>query len=185
MQTRIMLTRNILMAVVVLAVAGWTVHSQTGAKAKVGDWVEYKQTNTFGAKDVKIKDVIVKQTVKAVDDKKVTIRIEMTVDGKTRPSTEKQISLDELVDPLKSIGKDKAKVEKLESGKETIEVANKKLECEWISFKTTSDLKGKTIETTTKVWINREIPVNGLVRSESSFAGGKFALELTGFGRGK
>src|SRR5262249_8012878 len=131
------------------------------------------------------KEVAIKQTVKAIDDKKVTLRIESTLEGKTMPGKDTQIPLEQFTDPLKSFAKEKGKLEKIDSGKETIEVGNKKVECEWKSYKTTSDFKGKTVETNLKIWISQEVPLNGLVRMESSFMEGKAKLELTGFGRGK
>src|SRR5262249_2753120 len=120
--------RNMLFVLLIFVNAAWTAHSQTGVKAKVGDWVSYKQTNTFFNKEVAIK-----QTVKAIDDKKVTLRIESTLEGKTMPGKDTQIPLEQFTDPLKSFAKEKGKLEKIDSGKETIEVGNKKVECEWTS----------------------------------------------------
>ena len=70
---------------------------------------------------------------------------------------------------------------KIEKGKETLELAGRKIECEWI--KTTTETNGqKTVAT---VWNSKKIP-GGMVKTEASLPGnGKTTMKLTKFSEPK
>lgn len=180
-----MKTRNTLAAFILVALAAWTVQAQNAAKPKVGDWVQWKNTSSIMDKEF---TVTVKQSVKAVDEKNVTVEFETTFGDKAFPGKEVQIPLDQFSDPLKAMqigkGKAKGKVEKLESGKANVDAAGKKYATEWTSYKV-SDFGGKDMEATVKIWISQDVPLNGMVRMEMNFGAGKSTMELTGYGRAK
>jgi hypothetical protein len=139
--------------------------------AKKGDWVSYKMSTKFG--DFKSEGTM-KQLVTNKDDKSVTVKISMHLMGADLPAHEQKI------DPnaAAALGGGKAKVEKLDSGKETVEIGGKKYECDWVKNKLTVDANGMKIETETKVWTSKSVPLGGLVKMESKLPQGSTSLEL-------
>ena len=138
--------------------------------AKVGDWIEHK-TGT----------VVMRHTVTTKTDDAVTIRIDQTVDGKKGEPIEQKIDLKGA--PPKSDPDTKS--EKVDSGKETLTVAGKKYECEWVKTKTTITRDGKEMVFVSKGWACKDVPLGGAVRIEFEVNGVAGVTELTGFGRGK
>ena len=152
--------------------------------AKKGDWVSYKTSTDFGGFK---SDSTVKQVVTAKDDKSVTLKISVTAMGTEFPPQEHKIDLTKPFDPstVGAPGAANAKVEKLDSGKETIEVAGKKYECEWVKKKMTIDANGMKIESESKVWTSKSAPLGGMVKMETKLAQGSTTMELTGSGTEK
>jgi hypothetical protein len=110
-----------------------------------------------------------KQTVKAKDEKEVTLEIENQVMGR-KMVNETKISLTQPYDPTQSGIKGNAKVEKLGEGKETITVGGKQYDCKWFQVKMTRQ-QGPTLVTgTTKVWICADVPLGGMVKSEGDMS---------------
>jgi hypothetical protein len=149
--------------------------------AKKGDWATYKTSTSFGAFKA---DGTMKQVVTAKDDKSLTLKISITSMGMELPAQEHKIDLTKPFDPSAAAvpGAGNAKVEKLGSGKETLEIGGKKYECEWVKNKMTIDANGMKIETETKVWTSKSVPLGGLVKMESKLAQGSSTMELTGSG---
>jgi len=166
-----------------MALTGWMIHAQsatTAPKAEVGDWVTLRINAPGGIK------VEVKQTLIAKAEKTGTVKIEQNIGDKAMPAKEITVPLEQLTDPAKMTGKlDKAKVDNLKTGKESIVVKGKKIDCEWKEFKISFDANGKHIETLSKVWTSPEIPLNGMVKMENEAFGNKTSIELVDFGRKK
>jgi plastocyanin len=146
--------------------------------AKVGDWIEWK-TN----------DVVMRHTVTARTEAKLTLRIDQTVGGKKGPPLEQAIDLKGPYPPVaKKDPEDETKtvVEKLGSGKETLTIGGKKYDCEWTKNKTTITFKGGTeFVSVSTVWHCKDVPLGGAVRTESVVGGKTHVTELSGFERGK
>src|SRR5262245_37365354 len=151
--------------------------------AKKGDWVSYKTKAQFG--DFKSEGTM-KQTVTDKDDKSVTLKIATNFMGMDLPAQEQKIDLTKPFDPSSSaVPGGKAKVEKMESGKETIEVDGKKYECEWVKSKVTVEANGMKIESESKVWMSKQAPLSGMVKMESKLQQGSMTVELSGSGGDK
>jgi hypothetical protein len=172
----------------VLASVPMIAHADDGdnpyKSAKKGDWVSYKMTTSFGAFK---SEGTMKQLVTDKDEKSVTLKISMHLMGMDLPAQEQKIDLTKKYDPnTGSIpGAGNAKVEKLGSGKETVEVGGKKYECEWVKSKVTIDANGMKIESETKLWTSKSAPLSGLVKMESKLAQGGTTMELTDSGAEK
>jgi len=109
-----------------------------------------------------------KQTVKAKDEKEVTLEVENHVMGRKMVS-ETKISLVQPYNPAQTGLKD-AKVEKLGEGKETITVGGKQYDCKWIKVKMTRQQGPTSISGTSKVWICADVPLGGMVKSEGDMS---------------
>jgi acetyl esterase/lipase len=137
--------------------------------AKVGDWIEHK-TGT----------VVMRHTVTARTEDSVTLRIDQTVDGKKSEPIEQKFDLK--APPPKP--DPNTKMEKVDSGKETLTVDGKKYECEWVKTKTTITMGEKSMAFMSKGWVCKDLPLSGVVRIEFEAGGVTGLTELTGFGRG-
>ncbi len=150
--------------------------------AKKGDWVMFKVSAQFGDRRI---EGSLKQTVTAKDEKSVTVRNLTKFMGMELPAQEQKIDLTKPFNPASGSvpGANNAKIEKLDSGKETIEVGGKKYECEWVKNKVTVDAGGMKIESETKTWTSKSAPLAGLVKIESKMTQGGSTMELADSGR--
>jgi hypothetical protein len=151
--------------------------------AKVGDWASY--TMSTGATTMTMKQTV---TAKTADE--VTLRTEQKFGDMAMPASEQKIKLKETFDPAQPSQNDQVKSEviKLGAGKETLTIAGKKYECEWSRTKVVSTTKTQPPITTTmvmKTWTSKDVPLGGLVKSETEVNGMTTVMELTGSGRGK
>jgi hypothetical protein len=154
-------------------------------KAKVGDWVAYSITTMGQAQTMK-------QTVKAKDEKEITLIIEMEVMGQ-KVKQETKIPLDQPYDPVKAGSQPDAKVEKVADGKETVTVAGKEYACQWYQVKMSMKAPTGDMAGTGKSWICPDVPLSGLVKSEQDVefnAGGQpmkmhMTMELKDCGQGQ
>jgi hypothetical protein len=162
--------------------------------AKVGDWVSYVQTANAAAMNMKT-TVILKQKVKAKDEKEVTLAVETEVDGEKMPNSEIKIPLDQPFDQS-TVALPRAmnaKVEKIADGKESITVAGKSYDCQWCQVKVSMKNEQMDMTGTAKSWVCAAVPLSGLVKSEAERAmtiGGnalktQLTMELKDFGRGQ
>lgn len=180
------MSRRLFSLVLVLACVPMIVRADENPyrSAKKGDWVSYKMTTSFGASK---SDGTQKQMVTAKDDKSVTLKISMHVMGMDLPPLEQKIDLTKPFDPSRPgvPGGANIEVQRLVSGKETLEIGGKKYECEWVKNKMTIDFNGMEIETETKVWTSKSAPLGGMVKMETKLAQGSTTMELTGSGTEK
>lgn len=152
--------------------------------ARVGDWVSYKSSgptpSTF------------KQTVIAKTADEITLRSEIKVGDMALPATEVKVNLREQFDPDKPSRPDvKTTIEKLGTGKEALDVGDKRYECTWVKNRVTqvsgptANAPATTSVSVAKKWTSKDVPLSGMVKSEVEVAGQTTLTELTGFGRGK
>jgi hypothetical protein len=152
---------------VVLALAVFCVRLTAGEaenpfkKAKVGDWVSYTMaTVASGQKN----SSNMKQTVKAKDEKEVTLLVENEMNGQ-KFGQEVKIPLDKPYDPSTAMAANmKAKVEKLGEGDENVTVGGKQYACHWIQMKV---VMGANMTSTSKVWTCPDVPLGGMVKMEA------------------
>jgi hypothetical protein len=165
-----------LVAVAVLVVAPFAVRAAEPEnpykKAEKGQWAEYKMSGKFGGQDV---TGSIKKTVVEKDDKSVTLEVKLSFAGFDPPAQKQKIDLTKPFDPATAAnfpggGQIKPKFDKQESGKETVEVAGKKYEAEWTSYKVKISAMGNEIEGTLKLWLSKDAPVGGLVKTESKMS---------------
>ena len=152
----------------------------------VGDWVTLKITGKAGG------TVIFKQTLIAKDDTTATIKNEPTVKSdfsgaeKVLPVQEIKVLLSQLRDPTKLAAKlEKGKIEKIQGGKEALDVKGSKIACDWMEFKITFEAGGKSYESNSKIWTSPQIPLEGLVKLVSETSGRLSSMELLDYGRMK
>lgn len=155
-------------------------------KAKVGEWIEFVTSSASMGQKMEIKT---KQTVVAKDDISVTLRMVTTMMGKEQPPRDIKIMLDKPYEPFAQ-GLPDAVVTTLGEGNETITVGGKSYDCHWVKAKVVAT-KPMAMESTTKFWSSKDVPVNGMVRMESEAVmtiDGKArnsttSMQLTGSGR--
>jgi hypothetical protein len=155
--------------------------------AKVGDWVSYKMSPKIQGNAV---EMTMKMTVDAKDDKEVTVKATVMYMGQEGPPQTIKIDLSKPFDPIKGLGasvpqtKD-TKVEKVEDGKETITVGDKKYDCTWTKFKSTTKIQDKEIKSDVKIWVNKDVPLGGLVKMEMTGDVFNSTMMLADHGKGK
>lgn len=155
-------------------------------RAKVGEWIEFVTTSaTMGAK----MDMKIKQTVVAKDDVSVTLRTVTTMMGREQPPQDSKIMLNQPYQPYTQ-GFSDAVVTPLGEGNETITVEGKSYNCRWAKVKVVATTPA-AVESTSKVWSSKDVPVSGLVKMESQSVmtvGGNtmntsMTMQLTGSGK--
>jgi hypothetical protein len=146
-------------------------------KAQKGQWATYKMTIKLAGNNV---DGTMKQTVTEKDDKSVTLEIVTNVFGNEMKQTQK-IDLTKPFNPLAGQqlppGAD-SKIEKKDSGKETIEVAGKKQETEWTKYKISVSAMGQMFDGDVKVWLAKDLPLGGMAKMEMKMAFGGMDMEM-------
>jgi hypothetical protein len=151
-------------------------------KAKVGDWVEYSMKSKVGGNDM---EMSTKQTVTNKTDKEVTVEVVTNMMGQTMKN-QFTVDLTKKFDPYTTGMKDaKVEVKELEKGEENVTVGGKSLKTNWVRFETTGQANGMAINAKGKAWSSPEVPLNGLVKSETEMMGMKQVMELKGYGSGK
>jgi hypothetical protein len=153
-------------------------------KAKKGQWISYHL-------DISINKVEQKGAVKLqvtdVTDKSATIEITSSVNGEPIPSAKRTIDFDKPYDVLSvssfPAGPD-TKIEKKESGKETLEIDGKKYECEWTRY-TMSSAKDANTKADIKLWISKDVPLHGMAKMEIDASNGsdKVKMVIDKFGK--
>jgi len=174
-----------LMAVVALTltVSGYCAEQENPyKKAKVGDWIEHKMSNDMGAMKM---ESSMRKEVTAISEKEVTLK--MTTEAMGQKNTmEVKIPLDKPYDPMNPGAENPdLKVEKLGEGDETVTVGGKDYKAHWYSVKVTGKTQGMEMDTTSKVWISKDVPLEGIVKMETTTAKPmpmKVNMELTGAG---
>ncbi|MCE9530239.1 MAG: hypothetical protein K8T89_03755 [Planctomycetes bacterium] len=154
-------------------------------KAKVGDWASYTMKTT--AMGVNI-DAEMKTTVTAKDDKEVTIKTSLLLNKMDIPGQESKIDLTKPYDPTSTANLPKdanAKVEKTGEGDEEIEVGGKKYACKWMEMKITAKIMNTDFESKVKVWMNKDVPLSGMVKMDMKSQISNMTMELKDKGSGK
>ena len=133
--------------------------------AKVGDWVIHSTIVEVGGDAGARIAHTTKLTVKAKDDKNVTLVLEMESQGQKRPAQEVLVPLDrpyDFMDPAGGI--EGAKVETLAQGEQTLEVGTRRYRCRWVEQRFTVSQEGMQSVTTSKAWVCRDVPWGGMVK---------------------
>lgn len=154
--------------------------------AKVGEWVEFVTTTATMGNTMEMKT---KQTVVAKDDVSVTLRTAVTMMGMQQPPQDVKIMLNQPYQPHAE-GFPDAVVTPLGEGTETITVGGKSYASRWTKVKVVAT-KPAPVQSTSKVWSSKSVPVTGLVKMESESVmtmGGNtmkttMTMQLTGSGK--
>ncbi len=148
-------------------------------RAKVGDYVVFK-TDSPGVK------MTMRQEVTEVTEKTVTIKSVSTVNGMELPADVKTEDLTKSADPA-VIAENVKKFKVVDTGKgtETLKINGKEYRCEWKSMTTTVTANGMEIKTESKLWMSKDAPVYGLVKTETKTFGMVTVMELTESGSKK
>lgn len=140
-------------------VGGAKVAENPYKKAAVGQWTEYRTVSESAGTKSESKS---KTTVAAKDDKSITLKTVVEVAGVKMPEQSIVIKFDEPVKPVES------KTEELEKGSETITAGGKSYACNWVKTKVVIDNAQMKSTTVAKVWTSDDVPLGGLVKSEST-----------------
>jgi hypothetical protein len=149
------------------------------AKAKVGDWAVYTST---GAQF----KMTMRQELVTIKGKDVTVKFTSTVNGLDLPASEQTFDVSKKVDPF--VGADKAdnlKIKETGVGKETLKVNGKDYVCDWRANHITTTANGQEIVSESKVWMSKDAPLFGLVKTETRTLGMLTVMELTESGTKK
>lgn len=154
-------------------------------KVKVGDYAKYKVSMKG---QLPISGTIT-QTVTAKDDKEVTVRVTMKIEGGLAvdiPPQDQKIDLTKAYDPTKIPGLPTvpdAKFEKVKDGKEKIKIGEKEYEATWVTYTGKAKVKAGGLELDlnleTKVWTSGDFALN-LLKAElvNDTAGQKTEVNL-------
>jgi len=175
----------LVLGALLLPLRAWAVDNPLKS-AKVGEWVAYVTTSATMGSTMEMK---MKQTVVAKDDISVTLRTLTTMMGKEMPPQDTKIMLNKPYEPYTQ-GFSDAVVTKLGEGSETITAGGKSYSCRWTKVKVVAT-KPAPVESTTKAWSSKDVPVTGLVKMESETVmtvGGNtmnttMTMQLTGSGK--
>ena len=151
---------TVALAALLLTIMAWAADNPL-KKAKVGEWIEFA---THAEVMGQTRETTMKQTVVAKDAVSVTMRTVTTMMGREMPPQDVKIMLDKPYEPYKSSASD-AVVTQLGEGSETIIVRGKSYNCHWVKVKTV-ETKPQAVESVTKVWGCKDVPVSGMVKME-------------------
>lgn len=156
--------------------------------AKVGEWIEYAMTTQVMGQGMKMKT---KQTVIARDEVSVTVKTESWMGSQQMPSSEQKILFEKPFEPYNLDAKlTDAVVTPMGTGSETLTVGGKTYPCQWSKVHIVAT-KPMPMDSITKVWTTKGIPMSGTVKMETDTTmkmgeksmATKMTMELTGFGK--
>src|SRR5260221_1068335 len=130
-------------------------------KANVGDWAEYAGKSRLAGQVI---ETTRKKTVAKKTEDEVTLET-LVGDAKGAPQT---IKLKEKYEPVSAINPG-AEIKAVDSGEEKLTVGDKTLDTKWVQYEVT---KGAD-KNRTKIWTSAQVPLDGMVKMESSGRGGK------------
>jgi hypothetical protein len=167
------------LAATLLPLAGRAADAENPYKnAKVGDFAAYAMTMKVADQNL---TGTITSTVTAKTEKEVTIKVVGKVNGMDIPTQEQKIDLTKPFDPAKMSnlpGGADVKTEKLKEGKEKVEVAGKKYDCDWTTYKVKGKAGGFDIDADVKVWMSKAIP-SGMAKMEMTTAVAGMKMEMT------
>lgn len=147
-------------------------------KAKVGDWIEYKVTDVKSGKTFESR---FKLTVKEKYENEVVFARDEHYDGRDMPQGEEHIELNKA---YRQDGDGESFQYEIKATKDDkVTVGGKEYACKLVEMKiTTSGLD--TDEITRKVWISKDVPLDGIVKSVTNYGKNTKTRELLGCGKG-
>lgn len=151
--------------------------------AKVGDWVRYKLVN-----DQLADAITITQRVTKKDKDNVTIEVVTKFGDTEGKAVEQKLSLAEPFEPIKLYEKmtgNKSEVAFEKNGAEEIIVKGKKYDTKWQEFKITTKMADNPIVSPLKIWTSKSVPIMGIVKIQTDFAGVNVRLEVEDFGSEK
>ncbi|QVL33303.1 hypothetical protein KIH39_05145 [Telmatocola sphagniphila] len=173
---------KILLSILFITIAGPALAQEVVPplkKAKIGDYVIFKM-DSAGAK------MSMRQEVTAVTDQEVTVTTTTTINGMQQKDLEQKFKLNEKYDPSAMAKNQKdAKIEATGKGEETLKIDGKSYKCSWQGNKVTVKNGDMEIVSESKVWISKDAPVFGLVKTETKVFGQTSTLILVESGSKK
>lgn len=180
-------TRWLVALVMLLSVAAMAADNPYKT-AKVGEWIAYAMTTQVMGQSMQMKT---KQTVIARDEVSVTVKTESWMGSQKMPASEQKILFSKPYVPYNADEKmTDAVVTPMGTGSETITVDGKPYACQWSKVHIVAT-KPMPMDSTTKVWTSKSVPMSGVVKMETDTAmkmgdksvASKMTMELSGFGK--
>ncbi len=156
-------------------------------KAAIGDWATYKCKTEAGTFKVEMR---LKSTVIAKDEKDVTVKQVMMINGNEASSGETKYDFTKPLDFVKGTNlamKDITELKKVNDGKETITIGTSKYDCKWQAFKLifkAPSMKGVQ-DGQLNSWTCYDAPLGGLVKMETTSVGSTTTMVLEESGKAK
>jgi hypothetical protein len=157
---------------VLLSLAGltWAEDADVPLKrAKVGDYVVFKMSGPASGS--------MRQEVVAVSEKDVTIKTITTINGMTLPADTRAFPINSKADP--AAGNKDVKIVDEKSGTETLKIGGKEYRCTWRAVTTLAKVGDMEVKSEGKVWISKDAPVFGMVKTVSTTFGTTTEVELS------
>ncbi len=170
--------RRYVFSLVLLGIAGmtWAQDADLPLKrAKIGDYVVFKMTGPVTG--------TMRQEVVAVSEKDVTVKTITTLNGMTLPADVKAYPINNKYDPTN--GNKDVKIVAESSGEETLKIGGKEYRCTWRAVTTSAKVADMEVKSEGKVWISKDAPVFGMVKTVSTTLGMTTAVELSEVGGAK
>jgi hypothetical protein len=120
--------------------------------AKIGDYVVYQKTFSFGGSKF---DRKMKQSVIAKTEKKVTLQTATSADGGKSSLKEIVIDLTQPYDPIAAVAG--GQWDKTGAGKEKVTIDGKTYDCDWISARRGTDSGGNKVDEHMKIWLDKSV----------------------------
>jgi hypothetical protein len=158
-------------SVILLSVAGLTWAQDADPplkKAKIGDYVVFKMSGPVTGS--------MRQEVVAVSEKDVTVKTITTLNGMTLPADTKAYPINTKPDP--AAGNKDVKIVDEKSGTETLKIGGKEYRCNWRAVTTLAKVADMEVRSEAKVWISKDAPVFGMVKTASTTLGMTTTVEL-------
>jgi hypothetical protein len=162
-------------SLVLFSVAGLALAQEADVplkRAKVGDYIVYKMIGSVLG--------TMRQEVLAVTDKDVTIKSVTTINGMTLPADVKAYPINSKSDPA-SLNKD-VKIIAESAGTETLKIGGKEYRCTWRAVTTSAKVADMEVKSEAKVWISKDAPVFGMVKTVSTTFGTTTTVDLSEVG---
>ena len=120
-----------------------------------------------------------RQEVVAVSEKDVTVKtnVSTTLNGMTLPADTKAFPIDSKPDP--NAGNKDVKIVAESAGTETLKIGAKEYRCTWRAVTTVANAAGMEVKSEAKVWISKDAPVFGMVKTVSTTFGSTTAVEIS------
>ena len=122
----------------------------------------------------------------AVTDKEVTIKFTTYFKGVEPKVSEQKVDITKKYDPA-GVAKNPniTKVEDTGKGQETLKIDGKEYKCDWRANRVTAKVGDMEIVSESKVWLSKDAPVYGLVKTETKTLGQNSIMVLTEAGSKK
>ena len=152
-------------------------------RSKVGDWIEHTGTSKHSGKEHAL---TIKQTILKKTDTEAVVEVTWILRPNMKTVSQFTVDLSKKFDPCTAGIRDaKLEVKEIDKGDETVTVGGKTLKTHWVQYEVKGTVSGYERNGKQKFWYSPEIPLSGIVKSETENTGDSAVMELKDYGTGK